>query len=152
MNKKEFLIQMLQELEEEHGIVRPKDLLEKARPKNSPLHPYFDWDDKKAAENYRIWQAQHLIASVRVEISGQEADAYWNASVVVQDMKLQGYFSTQKVLNDDELYQQILANAVREISYWQRKYKEIEALKDVVNMQEVENINRKVLKNRPAMP
>ena len=30
-----------------------KEILESAKDKNSPLHDYFEWDDRKAAEKYK---------------------------------------------------------------------------------------------------
>jgi hypothetical protein len=40
--------------------VTPKEILEKAKDPKSPLHKYFEWDNSKAGEQYRIYQARHL--------------------------------------------------------------------------------------------
>lgn len=40
------------------------DVLDSARPKDSPLHPAFEWDDGVAAEAYRLNQARHIIRAV----------------------------------------------------------------------------------------
>ncbi|HUD75319.1 MAG TPA: hypothetical protein VMQ76_09630, partial [Terracidiphilus sp.] len=43
------------------GLLLPEKVVEAARPVSSPLHSWFEWNDNKAAENYRIWQARQLI-------------------------------------------------------------------------------------------
>jgi hypothetical protein len=45
----------------EGGELPPRAVVDAARPKRSPLHSYFEWDDGEAAEAYRIIQAQDLI-------------------------------------------------------------------------------------------
>lgn len=43
------------------GKVVPKVVVDDAKQKSSPLHDYFEWDDKKAGEGYRLQQARNLI-------------------------------------------------------------------------------------------
>lgn len=50
------------------GLLRPAAVVENARPEDSPLHGAFEWDDGKAAEQYRLEQAQHLIRSFKIEV------------------------------------------------------------------------------------
>ena len=50
------------------GLLRPAAVVEAARDESSPLHGAFCWDDTKAAELYRLDQAQRLIRSFRVKI------------------------------------------------------------------------------------
>lgn len=59
------------------GLLRPAAVVEAARPKSSPLHGAFCWDDTKAAELYRLDQAQRLIRSFRIVVEddrGKEAE------------------------------------------------------------------------------
>lgn len=48
------------------GLLRPKAVIDAARPLESPLHGAFEWDDSVAGEKYRIYQAQQLIRSFKV--------------------------------------------------------------------------------------
>ena len=41
--------------------VTPESVLEKAKDKKSELHKCFDWDDKSAANKYRLQQARQII-------------------------------------------------------------------------------------------
>jgi hypothetical protein len=47
-------------------------VVSKARPKNSPLHNEFTWDDSDAAHKYRLVQARTLIRSVTVVTEAKE--------------------------------------------------------------------------------
>lgn len=61
--------------EEGHPILLAEDVVKAARRESHPLHPRFEWDDRKAANEHRLYQARHLIASVYVErttASGEE--------------------------------------------------------------------------------
>lgn len=48
------------------GAVSPRDVVDAAKPNDSPLHPYFEWDDDKAADNWRLDQARRLLR-VRIQ-------------------------------------------------------------------------------------
>lgn len=48
------------------GVLTPEDVLDFARPEDSPLHSYFEWDDSIAGEKYRYRQAAGLITKVKV--------------------------------------------------------------------------------------
>lgn len=56
-----------------HGVLEPAVVVEESKPEMAPLHPVFEWDDQKAAGQYRNWQARALIKSVVVIPSDNEA-------------------------------------------------------------------------------
>lgn len=56
----------LDEIRKEHGKLTAQIVVEAARPDDSPLHPEFEWDDAKAAENYRARQARDMIRAIVV--------------------------------------------------------------------------------------
>ena len=55
---KQGVQQVAQELYDKHGKLTPSLLVEAAKPKNSPAHDGFEWDDKKAGAEYRLWQGR----------------------------------------------------------------------------------------------
>jgi len=59
-----------------HGSLTAKEVLDLARPKSSPIHSHFDWNDSEAAESWRLHQARMLIACVVVEIDGESVRKY----------------------------------------------------------------------------
>lgn len=53
----------------DHGGIKmlyASDVVESARPEDSPLHGEFEWNDKKAGHEYRLHQARKLIRAVVV--------------------------------------------------------------------------------------
>lgn len=58
----------LMQLHEKTGTLEPTAVVEDARPKNSSLHGYFEWNDRIAAEKHRLDQARDLIQSVHVTV------------------------------------------------------------------------------------
>ena len=57
---------VVQKIYARDGEVKASVLVEDARPKDSPAHPAFEWRDKLAAAEYRLYQARHLIRRVSV--------------------------------------------------------------------------------------
>jgi hypothetical protein len=51
-------------IREAGGVLTPPAVVEAARPPEAPLHRAFEWDDGRAAEQYRLTQARRLIRMV----------------------------------------------------------------------------------------
>lgn len=81
--------EFLEELKEKAEKLDSATVVDAARPKKSPIHKYFDWDDSKAAELYRRQQAIHLIHSINVVIENEgvehEVRAFINLTSVGTD-------------------------------------------------------------------
>lgn len=58
---------VLEELATEDGI-DPRDVLEVAQSEESPLFPYFEWDDSAAAHKYRLAQARNMVSAIAVRV------------------------------------------------------------------------------------
>jgi hypothetical protein len=48
------------------GSVTKFDVVEAARSRLSPLHPYFEWRDATAGEKYRLGQAEVMLRDIRL--------------------------------------------------------------------------------------
>lgn len=48
------------------SVLLAEDVVQAARSPDSPLHRFFEWDDSKAAHQYRVSQARKLIQQVQV--------------------------------------------------------------------------------------
>ena len=143
--KNEIVAKELDKIEQKYGFISPKQVVIEATPNDSPLHNYFTWDESKAAESYRMWEARHLITSVRIEIMGRLTDGFWNAKVLIEkDTDFQAYFSTRKVLSNKELYLQVLSQAISELEYWQKKYKELKELHEIVDSNLLAKLRRSI--------
>lgn len=59
-----IIAQVLINLAEKEGRVTPESFLEKAKPVNSPIHRFFDWNDATAAVEHRLHQARQIVRSI----------------------------------------------------------------------------------------
>lgn len=114
------------------GFVDPRTVIEHARDENSVLHDCFEWDDSKAAQEHRLNQARLLIrVSVQyLEETGQEPIPVF-VSLTTDRKQGAGYRPIITVLNDRELRQQLLIDALNELSTFQRKYQRLNELDGV---------------------
>ena len=55
-----------QQLYDQNGKVETRALVDAARPKTSPAHPAFEWDNRKAGDEYRLIQARNYIRRVTI--------------------------------------------------------------------------------------
>ncbi len=133
-------------LEKKHGGVTAHMVLNSAKKDSSPLHDYFVWDDTKAADSFRVWQARQLIRSVKVTISGKKTQAFWNIKVNVGSEVTRAYFSIEKVLKNPDMYRQTLSKAVEELNYWQQKYEDLKDLKKVIDPKVLKKAEAKIKK------
>jgi hypothetical protein len=93
---KEIIVENLEDIRNQHdGKLRPVDVVEAARPATAPLHPLFTWDNKKAAEEYRLWQAREVIREVVVEIKGRTVAKYHNVQVIPRESS---YYQAAEVI------------------------------------------------------
>ena len=107
-------------------------VIEEAKHKTSVLHGAFEWDDSKAAHEWRLHSARHLMRSVEIVSTSAEGDTRsLPAFVFVKTDEGPRYETIAKVLSDDELRIQVLNKALKEFEQWQQRYKEYEEFLNV---------------------
>jgi hypothetical protein len=116
----------LRRIVEEHGNLEPEMIVAAARPKNSPLHELFEWDNKVAGDKYRIGQARTLIRIVREEI-GEDADGapiYVRAYTAARHAGREesGYLPTRDVLLSPVSEAILLRRLRREVAALNQRY------------------------------
>lgn len=116
----------LERIEKEAGEVSPRLLVGHAKPVSSPLHSFFEWDDRIAAEEYRVEQARSLIQAVVVKaFDGAETRNPIRAFVNVGTQDGRGYFGIATVMSDEEKREQLIMQARAEIEQWRDRYRAI---------------------------
>lgn len=132
--KKSKLASELHKIAEKHGgELRPVDVVKAARPVSSPLHSRFEWDDSKAAESHRLWQARQLI-SITVEFIGQgeqQVSARVFVSLTPDRRESGGYRVTSDVMGNSTQRKQLLDDALQEMERFQNKYSQLKELAEV---------------------
>ena len=125
----------LSELEKREGKLTPELVLNESRDENAVLHPCFEWDDEKAAESYRLWQAGKILRDITVTIVREEHEpkiirAYVN--VTDQQKHEKGaYVSLNVAMNNGDYKAQVLKNALYELQTFKNKYADYVELEKV---------------------
>lgn len=79
----------------------PAAVLEAARPADATLHPLFDWDNRKAGERWRLYQARTLI--MRLTINDTRQFYPVREAVVVDQKRVQrNYYKEPEHFSEDE--------------------------------------------------
>lgn len=114
------------------GLLRPEDVVAAARPADSPLHDQFEWDDGRAAGEYRLWQARQIIrVAVRILPPEEQPIRAYVSLRTDRTVTGGGYRSLCEVLSDRQLREQLLAEALDDMEGFGRKYGRLKELAPV---------------------
>jgi hypothetical protein len=114
------------------NLLRPIDIVEFAKDKTTALHTCFEWDNKKASQEYRLWQAREII-SVYVRVIHKNTKPVRAYVSLMNDRKNigGGYRDIEIVLKDEYLRGQLLNEALDELERFREKYKQLQELSEV---------------------
>lgn len=110
----------------EQGAVTTRDVVDAARSENSPLHAYFEWEDKIAADNWRLETARAMLKSIRVRYiendQPKEARAFQVTKTRAYETEPREYRSFQVLSGDSAFAAQMMENAVDDLVRWRARY------------------------------
>jgi hypothetical protein len=106
-----------------NGRLMPQTVVEEARKRSNPLHRHFEWNDKIAAEAYRLDQARELIRIIQIEDTDGDKPARRAFVSVTDDGK--AYRGLNEVLNSQSLQLAVLVTAERELRAFEVRYNEL---------------------------
>jgi hypothetical protein len=113
------------------GILRPADVVDFAKNEETALHSQFTWDDSEAATNYRLWQARAIIR-LSVTIIGTDTEPVRAlVSLSTDRTRGGGYRSIEAVMADEADREQLLNDALMELTRAKRRYKSLSKLAPV---------------------
>lgn len=120
-------------------VVTPSQIVKAAKAKESPLHKFFEWNDKVAANKYREWQARYIMCTVMVKEEDKEVRAFQSVSVVSEsNLKNKqnegGYVHIDVTKSNPVFCKQVIGEAKRNLSGWKEKY---QTYKDVFEFNQV---------------
>lgn len=114
------------------GILRPSDVVSYAEDEGTALHECFEWDDEKAGHEYRLWQARKII-KVHVTVLPNTTTPI-QAYVSLKTDRTGaggGYRPIVDVMNNAQMREQLLTEALEELTYYEEKYKQLQELAPV---------------------
>jgi len=101
------------------GEISAKQLLDTAKSIRSPLHKYFDWDDTKAAEKWRLHQSRQMLSSIVVTVNCDNIPKEQRCFVnVVNDSKENVYVPVLTAINKPDYLQQLIKEAQMYINHF----------------------------------
>ena len=111
------------------GTLSPPAVVTEARKATSPLHPFFEWDDGRAAEEHRINQARRLIRRYEVVVIDSHPTPVRAFVSLGSDRKPgRGYRQMARVLSDPEQRAELLEQAIRELHAVRSRYGQLQEL------------------------
>lgn len=137
-------LQRIQEVDPK-GRVLPAVVVDESRPDAAVLHDVFEWNDHLAAELHRQEQARHVIRSVFVvhETKTEPDPGPVQVYVHVRDDEGEGcYMTTSRVMSDDDLRAQAIADALALFKGVKRRFEHLSELRGI--FAEIERVEREL--------
>lgn len=131
MMKTELILSELRAISKKNkGLLQPEKVVETAKDEKNILHGCFEWDDRKAGHEYRLYQARQIIR-VSVEYSEATGKSFGVFVSLSTDRKHGGYREISDVIKDSHLRKIMLQDALREMELFTEKYREVVELAEV---------------------
>ena len=102
--------------------VTAETVVKAARSKSSAMHDIFEWNNTKAAAQYRLEQGRSLLRSVKVTITPSGGESFRVRALITHPDESGDYVATVVALSDDDLRAQLVARALRELATWRQRY------------------------------
>lgn len=109
-------------IREENGAITPRAVVEDASSGNSPLHKCFEWDNEKAADLFRIKQAQKMIGALIVAQVDEAPVKRETRAFVHIENGVNRYEPIQVAMASVDMRAEVLAKAQQEIKMWRARY------------------------------
>lgn len=115
---------------ERHGRYDPAAFVEEARSPQHPAHGWFEWDDKQAAHDHRLWQARSFVRDLRVRF---DVEVIERGAVKVRQAETPALISPMETRragggyvpvrpDDPDAMSALCAEAARALDAWLRRY------------------------------
>lgn len=112
----------------ETNSLTAENLVDISRPEDAPLHKYFQWDDRIAAEEYRKDQARHLMAAIITYVDPEKPPVRMLYNIEVKSPE---YKPIQTILSNPDDTEKLFRTALRELQAFRKKYAHLSRLTPV---------------------
>jgi hypothetical protein len=121
---------VVERLLKQHGSVKPTQLLQAARPKNSPAHAGFTWDNDKAGEEFRLVQARNWLRTVRI-VYQESVERLVHIPSRGNSEKNEGFYkTTSAIISIPDEFSRALSEATATLHAARRAVEELRAAVD----------------------
>lgn len=119
-------------IKKKNGRLTPHLVVDAARSPRNVLHKFFEWNDAKAAEIHRRYQARTLIQSVDVIYGVKDRSQVSAFLSITSDKQGPRYFTPQEVQASEQLRIILLKSGLRDLLAWEARYGEIKDICSIV--------------------
>jgi hypothetical protein len=116
-----------------NGELTPRGVVDDAANPRSPLHPCFEWDDERAADSHRLWQARKLMGSIVVAEYADAPLVNETRAFVHVTLEDPQYVPIEVAMTNVDMREEILDRARKEIRVWRQRYAAYEEFASLVN-------------------
>ena len=129
----------LERIRIKYGTLKAEDVVEESKAKDSVLHSVFEWNNKEAADAWRINQAKALIRNVVVVIEKKEIKCKVRAFVSVAESPTSGasYVPINDALSNDYAKKYLMVCAKRDMESFVSKYRTLDELGGIISQMEL---------------
>lgn len=110
--------------------VTPQQIVDRARDDSTELHKCFEWDNDKAADKYRLYQARQVMIHLVIKESVDKPDSV-PVRVFHKTAEKEGYKPLEMVVRNEDEYTQLLARAWAELKAFKVKYQALSELSEI---------------------
>lgn len=110
------------------GSLKPAIIVADAASKSSPMHGFFEWNDRKAADKYRLSQAGYLLRAIVTQYAEGKPQTRAFVAVQYNGERKARFTSISVAMQDEDLRNQVLAAAKAELNAWRERYKDLTEL------------------------
>jgi len=124
--KAALLRESIREIIALNGHCTPKLLLESARSKASPIHSFFEWNQRTAAEAWRREQASTYLRKITIRLECGNSETVLTREFVHLPSEVNGtrgkYITIGQAIEDDEVIDKVMAAAAKDLRVFQERY------------------------------
>jgi len=109
----------LEHIKKSKGKLKPQYVVEDAKNPKSILHDYFEWNNSKAGEKYRIHQARQLISCIVevVVVEGKRTNMKSFFNIGKDDDQERVYITLKEAVTKPNYKKQVLNQLIHELEY-----------------------------------
>jgi len=112
----------------------PEQIYEKAKGKNTELHKCLEWDNRKAADKYRLQQCGNILRCLIIKKKDEPEKPQQPIRVFHYSDVTHTYVPTVKIVRNVDEYQALLEQAMRELRIFKAKYSTLSELKEILDL------------------
>lgn len=118
----------------------PRQLVNSAKSKRSPIHDMFEWDNEIAGDEWRLHQARTFLAAIVIE-DDEEKEVRKYHNLYIEEEEERKYIEIEQAAEAPDLWKQVLDKALREARSWRERYKQYKELAPVIHA--IDSLERK---------